>query len=146
MIKIHSNFDHADYLHSTSLLIEKTLKSFLVVRVAEVKIENDYDEYCCEVAVGTDLNEIEKHSRDLALALASPTGKVSMVIPIPGKALIGIHVPKPTKEYYEKIRKEDEAMRNMKHTWNEKISFSLFILARLIEILAAKFYRISNRK
>lgn len=53
--------------------------------------------------MGTDLSEIERHSRDIALAVASPTGKVELEIPIPGRSLVGIKVPKPSKENLEEM-------------------------------------------
>jgi len=90
-------------------IIERTLNSFgLKTRVAEINKEKDYIEYCLEVVVGFNLDELEKHSRDLALALASPTGKVKMIIPIPGRALVGIQVPKPTRKELEKMKKLNE--------------------------------------
>lgn len=98
-------------------IIEKTLDSFgLKTRVAEINKEKDYIEYCLEVVVGLNLDELEKHSRDLALALASPTGKVKMIIPIPGRALVGIQVPRLTEIKLQKMRMLNKNMRK-NSTW-----------------------------
>ncbi len=98
-------------------IIEKTLDSFgLRTRVAEINKEKDYIEYCLEVVVGLNLEELEKHGRDLALALASPTGKVKMIIPIPGRALVGIQVPRLTEIELQKMRMLNKNKRK-NSTW-----------------------------
>jgi len=85
------------YLSRNAQLIEMILEEFgLITRIVDIKIEKKYYEFQLEVTVGTDLEKLEAHSRDLALALASPTGKVKMVIPIPGRSLVGIQLPRPS--------------------------------------------------
>ncbi len=82
-----------------SEIIEKTLESYgIKVRVAEVdKLPNDSVLYKLEIQVGTVISDIEKRKRELALALASSTGTIKIQAPIPGRALIGITVPKMKK-------------------------------------------------
>ena len=92
------------FISMNAILIEKTLEGFdCLVRIAELKIHPKTYEYRLEIAMGTDLREIERHSREIALAVASPTGKVELEIPIPGRSLIGIKVPKPSREALEKM-------------------------------------------
>ena len=71
--------------------IENNLEALgFTVRVVEANINQAFYEYYLEVAMGTDLNKLEKHDRTLALALKSPTGKVYWQIPMPGKNYLGI--------------------------------------------------------
>ncbi|MFA6017535.1 MAG: DNA translocase FtsK [Patescibacteria group bacterium] len=120
-------------------VIEKTLDSFgLKTRVAEINKEEDYIEYCLEIVVGLNLDELEKHSRDLALALASPTGKVKMIIPIPGRALVGIQVPKPTREELEKMKMVDEKNKKLNSGWRKSAGDVVKIIGALFFALGEK--------
>lgn len=74
--------------------IEKTLESFGIrARVVEINQGPAVTQYGLESAQGTKIAKITNLQNDLALALASPTGSVRIVAPIPGKSLIGIEVP-----------------------------------------------------
>lgn len=78
-----------------AILIEKTLESYgLVTRVMEVNILPDSLQYCLDIALGSDTDKLLRHKRDLALAIASPTGTIKMEIPIPGKSYVGIYIPR----------------------------------------------------
>ena len=123
----------------TAETIEKTLDSFgLKTRVAEVNKEKDYTEYCLEVVVGLNLDELEKHSRDLALALASPTGKVKMIIPILGRTLVGIQVPKPTREELEKMKMVEEENKKLNSGWRKSAGDVVKIICALFFALGEK--------
>lgn len=96
------------FLSRNAQLIEKILGEFgIVTRIADIKIEPKQYEYQLEIAIGTDLEKLENHSRDLALALASPTGKVEMIIPIPGRSLVGIQVPRPSEKEIMDMKLEE---------------------------------------
>jgi S-DNA-T family DNA segregation ATPase FtsK/SpoIIIE len=89
--------------------IEKTLDSYgIKMRVVEVHKQEKSVIFCLEMVVGTKIDEIEKRQRELALALASPTGKIGIQAPIPGRSLIGIELPYadpkhiPTKPIFQK--------------------------------------------
>lgn len=136
--KQYSKLEKQDLKYNVEI-IERTFNSFgLKTRVAEINKEKDYIEYCLEVAVGLNLDELEKHSRDLALALASPTGKVKMIIPIPGRALVGIQVPKPTWEELEKMKKLNEVKDKFNNTLRKKIGNVILFIAYLIGALGEK--------
>jgi len=123
----------------TAETIEKTLDSFgLKTRVAEVNKEKDYTEYCLEVVVGLNLDELEKHSRDLALALASPTGKVKMIIPMLGRTLVGIQVPKPTREELEKMKMVEEENKKLNSGWRKSAGDVVKIICALFFALGEK--------
>ena len=60
--------------------IEKTLESFgITARVVEVNLGPAVTQYALEVALGTKLSKITALERDLALALAAPTGTISIL-------------------------------------------------------------------
>lgn len=125
-------------IQATAEIIEITLNTLGVrAQIVEVNREADYNEYIMEVPVGTDLAKLEKKDRDLAIAVASPTGKVEWEIPIPGRSLIGLKVPNPSKEDLAKMEAERLAEEKAK-----KITF-WWILANVRGFLAAPFYLVS---
>jgi len=83
-------------LQGMAAIIEKVLLSFgLVCRVVEIDYQENGLIFAMEPILGCSLEEIERHDKDLALALASPNGQVKMIMPIPGRALFGIELPYP---------------------------------------------------
>lgn len=124
------------FFRDQSIIIENTFKSFgIEVMITEINREKDYIEYCVTIAVGTSLNDIEKHSKDLAIALASSTGKVKIVAPIPGKSFVGIQVPHPTKEMIKGMLEKKESERP---TFRRKFS-------NLFMYIGALFFMISEK-
>src|SRR3990167_4855678 len=93
--------------------IEKTLESFgITARVVEVNLGPAVTQYALEVALGTKLSKITALERDLALALAAPTGTIRIEAPIPGRSLVGIELPNRSPEFVPlKKMMEAEVMR-----------------------------------
>jgi S-DNA-T family DNA segregation ATPase FtsK/SpoIIIE len=92
-------------------VIEKTLESFgITARVVEVNLGPAVTQYAIEVALGTKLSRITGLERDLALALAAPTGTIRIEAPIPGRSLIGIELPNRGAEFVtmRKMMESDE--------------------------------------
>jgi len=92
-------------------VIEQTLESFgITARVVEVNLGPAVTQYALEVALGTKLSKITALERDLALALAAPTGTIRIEAPIPGRSLVGIELPNKTPEFVtvKKMLKSDE--------------------------------------
>lgn len=132
MKKTLSEYNDAHHIQISARMIGGSLASFGIhARVVEIKIEEKFYEYYLELGVGTDLKELEKHDRDLAMTLASPTGKVYWQIPIPGKSCVGLKVPKPPKEYFEKLKLEEESWKKQNNL-RSKIAFALFYIANKI--------------
>jgi len=122
----------SDHLSKNARLIEMTLEAFgLYVKVVQINKLDMFDEYYLEVSVGTSLEKLERRDRDLALVLASPTGKVFWEIPIPGTSLIGLKVPK----YIEKTNRWDAG------TIRNKIAFVFFLVAKLNYYISYKILR-----
>ncbi len=83
-----------ELVKSNALIIERTLESFgIYTRVVEVDIHEDMVHFCVEIVLGTKIDDILALNKDLALALASPSGNVEIEAPIKGRSLIRIKVP-----------------------------------------------------
>jgi S-DNA-T family DNA segregation ATPase FtsK/SpoIIIE len=103
-------------IKGNAAIIEKTLESFgITARVVEVNLGPAVTQYAIEVALGTKLSKITSLERDLALALAAPTGTIRIEAPIPGRNLVGIELPNRSAEFVtlRKIMESDE-MRTSK--------------------------------
>lgn len=110
-------------IKGNAAVIEKTLESFgITARVVEVNLGPAVTQYALEVALGTKLSKITALERDLALALAAPTGTIRIEAPIPGRSLVGIELPNRSPELVP-LRKmmESEAMKNI----NSKLAVAL---------------------
>ncbi len=93
---------HADRgdIKGNASIIEQTLESFgVTARVVEVNLGPAVTQYALEVALGTKLAKITSLERDLARALASPTGAIRIEAPIPGRNLVGIELPNRAPEF-----------------------------------------------
>lgn len=93
---------HADRgdIKGNANIIEQTLESFgVTARVVEVNLGPAVTQYALEVALGTKLAKITALERDLARALASPTGAIRIEAPIPGRNLVGIELPNRAPEF-----------------------------------------------
>jgi S-DNA-T family DNA segregation ATPase FtsK/SpoIIIE len=87
-------------IKSNAATIEQTLESFgITARVVEVNLGPAVTQYAIEVALGTKLSKITALERDLALALAAPTGTIRIEAPIPGRSLVGIELPNKSPEF-----------------------------------------------
>lgn len=87
-------------IKGNAAIIEQTLESFgITARVVEVNLGPAVTQYALEVALGTKLSKITALERDLALALAAPTGTIRIEAPIPGRSLVGIELPNRSPEF-----------------------------------------------
>ena len=87
-------------IKGNAAVIEQTLESFgITARVVEVNLGPAVTQYALEVALGTKLSKITALERDLALALAAPTGTIRIEAPIPGRSLVGIELPNRSPEF-----------------------------------------------
>lgn len=138
MNKHFETTNDADYIKKSARLIEFTLETLgFKTRVCEVNILDKFHEYYLEVGVGTNLKDLEKHDRDLALVLPSPTGKVYWQIPVPGKSYIGLRVPKPSKKYFEDI-KFKELINSKSKTLLSKIAYVFFLFGEANYYIASQ--------
>lgn len=87
-------------IKGNATIIEQTLESFgVTAKVVEVNLGPAVTQYALEVALGTKLAKITSLERDLARALASPTGAIRIEAPIPGRNLVGIELPNRAPEF-----------------------------------------------
>lgn len=76
-------------------IIEYTLASFgIKSRVERVDFGKESNLFCLKIPYGIRVEEIEKLSKTIAMSVASKTGRVKVIAPIPGESCIGIEVPK----------------------------------------------------
>lgn len=136
----------ANYINQNSRLIELTLEALgIFARVCQVNILDKFYVYYLELAIGTDLESLEKHDRDLAMALASPTGKVYWQIPVAGTIYVGLKVPKPSKEYFKNLREKELAARKSK-TFLSRLAFAFFLLGEASHWVSRKLLEWDNVK
>lgn len=131
MDKNLNEYSDADHIEISAKMIEFSLGSFgIFAKVAEISIEEKFYEYYLELPIGTDLKALEKHGRDLAMVLASPTGRVYWQIPVPGKSYVKLKVPKPSMAYLESLRAKNEAWK--KHNdLRHKIAFFFYLMGKV---------------
>jgi DNA segregation ATPase FtsK/SpoIIIE-like protein len=99
--------DNSDYyqfsekeLRALGEVIEMTLESFnITTAIHEIVEYYDYIQFNLNIALGTSIDEVIKHEKDIAIGLASPSGTVEILAPIPGRALIGVRVTKKKIDY-----------------------------------------------
>lgn len=82
-------------------IIETTLKKFNIdVKVVETNYGPSVTQYALELDADSpaQINAVTRLEKDLAMALASPSGSIIIQAPIPGKSLIGIEVPNNNRQ------------------------------------------------
>lgn len=110
--------------------IEHTLESFGITgRVVEVNPGPAVTQYGLEVALGTKLSKITALERDLALALAAPTGTIRIEAPIPGRSLVGIELPNKSPEFVT-IRKMLASEEMQKHPSKLAVALGLDVAGK----------------
>ncbi len=95
--------------------IEQTLESFgITAKVVEVNLGPAVTQYALQVGLGTKLSKITGLERNLALALAAPTGTIRIEAPIPGRSLVGIELPNRSPEFVplKKMLESDTMKKN----------------------------------
>jgi DNA segregation ATPase FtsK/SpoIIIE, S-DNA-T family len=121
-----SKVDRGD-IKGNAAIIEQTLESFgITARVVEVNLGPAVTQYAIEVALGTKLSKITGLERDLALALAAPTGTIRIEAPIPGRSLVGIELPNRSPEFVPlKKMLESDAMDANKNKLAVSLGFDV---------------------
>ncbi len=87
-------------IKNNAATIEQRLEAFgISAKVVEVNAGPAVTQYGIDVALGTKLSKITALEKDIALALAAPTGTIRIEAPIPGRSLVGIELPNHTPEF-----------------------------------------------
>lgn len=132
-------------IKNNAATIEATLESFgIEAHVVEVNLGPAVTQYALEVALGTKLSKITALERDMALALAAPTGTIRIEAPIPGRSLVGIELPNIAPEFVP-LKKMLEADIMKMHKSKLAVSLGLDVsgkavvadLARMPHVLVA---------
>jgi len=78
--------------------VESTLDSFSIKGIiGAFTFNEDHILLELELAPGIRVEEVESLSKTIAMAVASPTGKVEIIAPLPGTSNVGIKVPTAIK-------------------------------------------------
>lgn len=140
-------------------VIESSLESFgIVCRVVEFNFRPNDIEYCLELVLGTSVEEVIKHKKDIAMAVASPTGEVEIEAPIPGRSLFAIRIPlkdewmKSQYEYHnnqEKLIKETtQKAQNIEtefpKTFREYFAMVFYIIQGILDITSVFLRKLGN--
>ncbi len=119
-------------IRGNAATIEKTLESFGIdAKVVEVNLGPAVTQYALEVSLGTKLSKITGLERDLALALAAPTGTIRIEAPIPGRSLVGIELPNRAAEFVS-LRKMLESEEMSSHKSKLAVSLGLDVSGKPI--------------
>lgn len=95
-----------EFVQKWAAVLESTLDEHgLLTRVEEVNLHEKDVEYRLRVVAGLKLKHIVELEPDIALAMASPTGHVTIQAPIPGTQFVGITVPTPSDVKPVKVEK-----------------------------------------
>lgn len=130
-------------INYNAMVIERTFEAFgIVTKVYEINKRPGETEYCLEVAMGTAVDDILKRDKDIALGTASPTGQVKIVAPIPGRSLIAVLIPTPSKEALEKIvENQEKGNANIKSlTLKQYIARIFYLLADWFKEIGFRLY------
>ena len=85
-----------EFVQKWAGILESTFDEHgLRTKVSEVNLHEKDVEYRLRVIAGLKLKYILELEPDISLAMASPTGHVSIQAPIPGTQFVGITVPTP---------------------------------------------------
>lgn len=117
-------------------ILENTYDSFgMRTKVVEVNNLGTELEYRLRVAEGTKLTHFKARADDVALAMASPTGHVKVVAPIPGTQLVGVTVPIP-KPQQSKKKKSYQIV-----TVTKTVKVSEYSMAELLRDTTTNLFR-----
>lgn len=110
-----------------AMTIETSFESFgIICKVVEYNFRPNDIEFCLELALGTPLEKVIKHHKDIAMAVSSPTGEVEVEAPIPGRSLFAVRIPvkigwiKSQYEYQKKLDADTEKMTEEAKLENKK--------------------------
>lgn len=85
-----------EFVQKWAAVLESTLDEHgILTRIEEVNLHEKDVEYRLRVVAGLKLKHIVELEPDISLAMASPTGHVTIQAPIPGTQFVGITVPTP---------------------------------------------------
>jgi DNA segregation ATPase FtsK/SpoIIIE-like protein len=89
--------DSKEFLIANSELIQKTLLIHdIQIKINSVNVNAKNICFFMEVAVGVSLNKLFGLKKELAMALASPTGKIELAAPFKETPMVALYLPTKT--------------------------------------------------
>lgn len=134
-----------------AMTIETCFESFgIICRVVEYNFRPNDIEFCLELALGTPLEKITKHRKDIAMAVSSPTGDVEIEAPIPGRSLFAVRIPvkvgwiKSQYEYQKQLEADTEKMTEEAKVENKDDDSNQSTWPGLRVVISGIFYLIGD--
>jgi len=145
-----------------AMIIETSFESFgIICKVVEYNFRPNDIEFFLELALGTPLEKVIKHHKDIAMAVSSSTGEVEIEAPIPGRSLFAVRIPvktgwiKSQYEYQKKLDADTEKMTKEGKLENEEessgpktfldyVSLPFLIAATIFEITGEYLRKLGN--
>jgi S-DNA-T family DNA segregation ATPase FtsK/SpoIIIE len=142
--------------------IELSFESFgIICKVVEFNFHPNEMEFCIELALGTPLEKVIKHHKDIAMAVSSPTGDVEIEAPIPGRSLFAVRIPvrtgwvksqyeyqkqlgADTKKMTEEAKLENEEESSGPKTFLDYLSLPFLLAATILEITSEYLRKLGN--
>lgn len=140
-------------------VIELSLESFgILCRVVEFNFRPNDIEFCLELALGTSVEKVLKHKKDIAMAVASPTGEVEIEAPIPSRDLFAIRIPikdgwiKSRYEYQknqeklveETTKKAQDTETKFPKTFRDYLAMVFYIIQGILDITSGFLRKLGN--
>lgn len=138
-------------LSAEAAVLEGVIKGLgMSVRVVEIETLEKYTDFFLDIAVGVKLSDLLECDRDIAMALASATGKVEILAPVPGRPLVRIRVPvsgkaKTSDQKYKVIRIKESVSKEEKKEDNW-IYWIFRLTGLLFAWVSRKLLDVVNRK
>lgn len=134
-----------DIVHLANLLETNLEAHGILARVMEINFMPKHLEFQLEVTQGVAITEFENLNRDIALFLASPTGSIELVAPIPGTHRIGINLPRRTEKNKQPLPESKPAEiinreKNVMYYFRNFMADVLFLLVEGLAWMARKLY------
>ncbi|MFA6185367.1 MAG: DNA translocase FtsK [Candidatus Shapirobacteria bacterium] len=145
-----------------AMTIEISFESFgIICKVVEYNFRPNDIEFCLELALGTPLEKVIKHHKDIAMAVSSPTGDVEIEAPIPGRSLFAVRIPvrtgwmksqyeyqkqlgADTKKMTEEVKLENEEESSGPKTFLDYLSLPFLLAATIFEITSEYLRKLGN--
>jgi len=134
-----------EFLTASCELIRQTLLAYgIQIRVNSVSVTEKNICFFMEVAIGTKLDKLLGLKKELAMILASPTGKIELFAPFKGTSMVALYLPtknKLKKSSYRAIHANFE----IKEPSNKFLFYSRLAVKETLLRLSNLFYNLAYK-
>lgn len=134
-----------EFLTASCELIRQTLLAYgIQIRINSVSVTEKNICFFMEVAIGTKLDKLLGLKKELAMILASPTGKIELFAPFKGTSMVALYLPtknKLKKSSYRAIHANFE----IKEPSNKFLFYSRLVVKEILLRLSNLIYRLAYK-